>query len=86
MFRRAIKQDASTDRVQLALLDQSRFDFADRDYIALEIGVELKNGDTFEMCGLPVKLELDISTRSGIRIEINLMVPGKESDYRPRFE
>jgi len=83
---RAIEREASTNRVRLTFLDQSPFDFADRDHIALEIGVELKNGDTFEMCGLPVKLELDISTRSGIRIEVDLMVPGRDSDYRTRFE
>ncbi len=81
-----IEREASTEQVRLIFLDAGAFDFADRGYVTLEIGAEVKAGDRFEMCALPVKLELDISAHRGLAIEVTLMVPGKDSAYRPHFE
>ena len=82
---RDIEAQASTDRVRLRFLDRESFEFADQDHIGLQIGVEVLNGERFEKCALPVKLDLEISTFRGLCIDINLAVPKEDSEYRPRF-
>lgn len=80
-----IEKKAQTDQVRLMLVDPCKHEFADRGYVDLKFGLELKDGENFILPALPIMIELDVCTFKGLSISIQLQLPDENSKYRAQF-
>ena len=83
-----IAKAASTEKVRLRFIDNSRFEFPDRADINFQIGVMIRNPDTdaFEITPLPILLNLEIHNFGNNSIDIELKIPSEKSVYFAPFK
>ncbi|MCT4655993.1 MAG: hypothetical protein N4A65_09315 [Cohaesibacter sp.] len=80
-----IESKTKTDQVRLIFIDPCQHEFADRGYMDLKFGLEIKDGDAFTLPALPIMIELDVCTFQGLSISIQLQLPEENSKYRTKF-